>query len=264
MSINRCCLRRAVWISAPVLGVATTLGCWEVLTRAHLISPLVLPTMSATFLEFVAQTQHSWFWISLAHTLLGWSVGLIVAMIAALPLGMIIGSSKFAYRATRGVVELLRPIPSVALIPAAILITGIGYETKILLVLYASFWPIFIQTLYGVRDTDPVALDTARSFGMGRVARILRIRVPSSLPYVATGVRISSAIALILAVTEELIVGTPGLGESINVSASSGSLSEMYALIVATGCLGWFLNAIALMLERRLLKWHVSYRPNIE
>ena len=136
-------------------------------------------------------------------------------------------------------IEFLRPIPSVALIPLAVLIYGQGLESKVFLVAFASFWPLLIQTIYGVQDVDPVATDTARSFGLGRLERMWRITVPSAVPYIATGIRISSAVALILAVTAELVIGAAGLGREINVARSGGNLDAMYALIVATGLLGW-------------------------
>ena len=96
---------------------------------------------------------------------------------------MIIGSSRWVYRAFRVPIEFLRPIPSVALIPLAVLIYGTGLESKVFLAAFASFWPLLIQTIYGVQDVDPVATDTARSFGLGRLARMWRDhRCPAPCP----------------------------------------------------------------------------------
>ena len=92
-----------------------------------------------------------------------------------------------------------------------------------------------MQTLYGVQDVDPVATDTARSFGFSRAQRLLRVTLPSAVPYVATGVRISAAVALILVVTAELVIGAPGLGRQINLARQGGNVELMYALILATG-----------------------------
>jgi ABC-type nitrate/sulfonate/bicarbonate transport system permease component len=157
-------------------------------------------------------------------------------------------------------IEFLRPIPSVALIPLAVLVYGTGLESKVFLAVFASFWPLFVQTLYGVQDVDPVVTDTARSFGLGRFERIWRIRLPAAVPYIATGVRISSAVALILSVTAELVIGSAGLGRSISVAQSGGAIDVMYALIIATGILGWLLNILATRGERRVLHWHPSQR----
>ena len=175
-----------------------------------------------------------------------------------MPAGLLIGSSRWAYRAFRVPIEFLRPIPSVALIPLAVLIYGTGLESKVFLAAFASFWPLLIQTIYGVQDVDPVATDTARAFGLGRFERMWRVTVPSAVPYIATGIRISSAVALILAVTAELVIGSAGLGREINTASSGGNIDLMYALIIATGLLGWALNLAATAVEKRVLHWHPS------
>jgi ABC-type nitrate/sulfonate/bicarbonate transport system permease component len=114
--------------------------------------------------------------------------------------------------------------------------------------------------LYGVQDVDPVATDTARSFGFSRAQQLFRITLPSSLPYIATGLRIASAVSLILCVTAELVIGSSGLGRSINVARSGGDVKLMYALIIATGVLGLVLNSVLLAGEKHLLRWHPAYR----
>jgi ABC-type nitrate/sulfonate/bicarbonate transport system permease component len=107
---------------------------------------------------------------------------------------------------------------------------------------------------------DPVATDTARSFGFSRVQRLFRVTLPSAVPYVATGLRIASAVSLILTVTAELVIGSAGLGRSINLARSGGNEELMYALIVATGVLGLVLNTVFVKVERRVLHWHPSQR----
>ena len=174
-----------------------------------------------------------------------------------------IGSSPLLYRALRGVIEFLRPIPSVALIPLAVLVYGSGLESKVFLAAFAATWPLLMQTLYGVQDVDPVATDTARSFGFSRAQRLLRVTLPSAVPYVATGVRISAAVALILVVTAELVIGSPGLGRQINLARQGGNVELMYALILATGLLGMAVNALFTRIEHRVLHWHPSQRGEL-
>jgi ABC-type nitrate/sulfonate/bicarbonate transport system permease component len=184
-----------------------------------------------------------------------------IASAVAIPLGIVVGSAPLLYRALRVLIEFLRPIPSVALIPLAILVYGTGMQSKVFLIVFASFWPLLVQTLYGVQDVDPVAQDTARSFGSPRSQRLLRVTLPSSVPYIATGLRLASTTALILAVTAELVIGSPGLGREINLAQSAGAADQMYALIIVTGLLGWGLNALFGRGERRVLHWHPSHRP---
>ena len=128
---------------------------------------------------------------------------------------------------------------------------------------FAATWPLLMQTLYGVQDVDPVATDTARSFGFSRPQRLLRVTLPSAVPYIATGVRISAAVALILVVTAELVIGAPGLGREINLARQGGGVDLMYALILATGLLGWGVNVLFTRVERRVLHWHPSQRVEV-
>jgi ABC-type nitrate/sulfonate/bicarbonate transport system permease component len=249
----------AAW-GPPVAAVACALGLWELLVRAGVLSETSFPPMSETLAELLRQLGTGGFWTAVANTLQGWALGLGLAILLAVPAGIVVGSSRLLYRALRVPIEFLRPIPSVALIPLAVLVYGTGLESKVFLAVFASFWPLFVQTLYGVQDTDPVVTDTARSFGLGRFERLWRIRLPAAVPYIATGVRISSAVALILSVTAELVIGAAGLGRSISLAQAGGAIDVMYALIIATGILGWALNSLATRGERRVLHWHPSQR----
>ncbi|HZU14996.1 MAG TPA: ABC transporter permease [Candidatus Dormibacteraeota bacterium] len=243
------------WISG--LGVLALL---EALSRSGVLPPAHFPPPSLTLATLGLQLGSAEFWAAVGQTLEGWASGLLLAALLALPLGMVIGASDLAYRAIRVPLEFLRPIPSVALIPLAILVYGTGFTSKLFLVVFASFWPLFIQVLYGMRDIDPLTMDTARSFGLRRLERVRHVILPSTLPYLATGLRLSSAVALILGVTAELVIGSPGLGREIDAARMGGNDRLMYALIATTGVLGWSINTLFSRLERRLLHWHPSQR----
>jgi ABC-type nitrate/sulfonate/bicarbonate transport system permease component len=122
---------------------------------------------------------------------------------------------------------------------------------------------VLIQVLYGVQDVDPVAMETARSYGFGPWARIRYVLWPTALPYVFTGVRLAAAVALVLAITAELVIGAPGLGALIAVAQTSDAIPAMYALVVVTGLLGVLINLAARTAERRLLSWHQSVRGEV-
>ncbi|MEA2331658.1 MAG: hypothetical protein QOH58_1796 [Thermoleophilaceae bacterium] len=255
--------RVADWVM-PWLSVAAVLLLFELLPRIGVLPEKHFPPISQTLAELGDQLTQGRFWEAVGNTMQGWALGLGIAAVLAVPIGIVIGSTRLLYRASRGLIEFLRPIPSVALIPLAILIYGTGLESKVFLAAFACFWQLLIATLYGVQDVDPVATDTARSFGFSRIQRLFRVTLPSAVPYIATGVRIASAVALILTVTAELVIGSPGLGRSINLARSGGNVELMYALIIATGVLGLLLNAISVQAERRLLHWHPSQRRAAE
>ena len=244
----------------PVVSVLGVLALFELLPRIGVLPREHFPPISQTLRTLAEQLGEKGFWEAVVNTIEGWALGLAIAAALAIPLGIVIGSSRLLYRASRGLIEFLRPIPSVALIPLAILVYGTGLKSKVFLAAFASFWQLIVATLYGVQDVDPVAADTARSFGFSRAQRLLRVTLPSAVPYIATGLRIASAVSLILTVTAELVIGAAGLGRSINLARSGGNEELMYALIVSTGVLGLLLNAIFVRAERRVLHWHPSQR----
>src|SRR5215216_3373184 len=234
----------------PWLGIAFTLAAFELLTRTDVVSSRHFPPPTETFAALGDEIATADFWAAVGHTLEGWAIGLAVAAAIAIPVGIVIGSSSLLYRSARAVIEFLRPIPSVALIPLAVLIWGSGLESKVFLAAFASAWPLLMQTLYGVQDIDPVATDTARSFGFGRAQRLIHVTLPSAVPF-------------ILAVTAELVIGAPGLGREINIARQSEAVDLMYALIAVTGLLGWGVNIVFTRVERRVLHWHPSQRVEV-
>ena len=177
-----------------------------------------------------------------------------------MPIGIALGSSDFAAASFRVPIEFLRPIPSAALIPLLFLTLGTNLKSEIFLATFGAFWPLLVQTMYGVRDVDPIATDTARSYRVGKLERLYRVTLPSALPYIFTGIRISSAVALILAFTAELFMGTGGLGVAMNVAETFGLNDQIYALALATGFLGVAIHFAVSAVERRVLRWHPSRR----
>jgi ABC-type nitrate/sulfonate/bicarbonate transport system permease component len=240
--------------------VLAALLAWEVAARRGALPRRWSPAPTSVGAALAHQVVTPAFWVAVGQTLEGWAVGLGLAAAIAVPLGLVVGSVPLLYHAVRVPIEFLRPVPSVALIPLAILVFGIGFSTKVFLVVFAATWPLLLQTIYGVQDVDPVARDTMRSFGVGRLRRLLVVTLPSAGPYVATGLRLSSSVALILAVTAELVIGAPGLGSAITAAENGNSTALVYALIAATGALGWALSAAIGAVERRVLGWHPAYR----
>jgi ABC-type nitrate/sulfonate/bicarbonate transport system permease component len=252
--------RRAMEVCVFVLSIATALGVWELISQTGVISEKDLPAMSTTVRELWDLVQTSGFWGALLRTVRGWALGLGIAAALAIPIGIALGSSDFASAAFRVPIEFLRPIPSAALIPVLFLTLGTTLKSELFLAAFGAFWPLLVQTMYGVRDVDPVALDTAKSFGVGRLERLYRIKLPSAVPYIATGVRISSTVALILAFTAELFMGLPGLGQKVNFAQNYGLEDQLYAYALATGMLGVAIHLLSSAVERRGLRWHPSQR----
>ena len=242
----------------PLVAVLLLLALWELVVQIGLISETSIPPASAAIPELFAQLVEASLWKAIGNTLQGWVIGLGIAIAAGVPAGLLIGSSRWAYRAFRVPIEFLRPIPSVALIPLAVLIYGTGLAEQGL--------PRRVRVVLAAADPDDLRRPGRRPRGdrhrarvrARAVRRMWRVTVPSAVPYIATGIRIASAVALILAVTAELVIGSAGLGREINSASSGGNVDLMYALILATGLLGWALNLAATAVEKRVLHWHPS------
>jgi ABC-type nitrate/sulfonate/bicarbonate transport system permease component len=247
-------------LALGLAGLAGFLVLLEVFPRTGLVPSRYLPPATEVGVALAGELARPAFWTALRDTLHGWVLGLLIAAVAGIALGLLIGATPVLRELTASTVEFLRPIPSVALIPLVVVLYGAGLESKLVLVVYAAFWQMLVQVLYGVRDVDPVADDTARAYGLHRPARIVHVLWPTALPYVMTGLRLAAAVALILCVTGELVIGAPGLGSRIAVAQSSGAVADLYALIVVTGLLGVAINVGARAVERHALAWHQSVR----
>jgi ABC-type nitrate/sulfonate/bicarbonate transport system permease component len=248
------------WIGS-LGGVVLVLVLLELVIRLEILPSRFLPPPTVVVATLFTELGTANAWWATLDTLRGWAIGLGLAALIAVPLGLLLGSSEFAYRATRPIVEFLRPVPSVALIPLVFLLFGRNLgDGKIFLAVFAAVWPLLIQTIYGVRNVLPTQLDPARSFQIRRRDVALRVVLPSALPYLATGVRISSTVSLILVLTGEIVINAGGIGEQINLAREGGAVAVMYAFVVLSGILGLLLNTIFAQLERRLLRWHPSQR----
>jgi ABC-type nitrate/sulfonate/bicarbonate transport system permease component len=253
-------LRNTRQAALGTAGVVAFLAVWQLIPVLGIIDRRFLPYATDVLAKVGHEALTAAFWNDVRLTMTSWALGLLIAVTAAVILGTVIGLVPFLRRATHTTVEFLRPIPSVALIPLAILLFGLRLEAALVIVVYASFWQVFVQVLYGVADVDVVARDTARSYGLSRMARFRSLVLPTALPYIMTGVRLAAAVALILAVTAEMTITNPGLGRNIVLAQASGDYVRIYSVVMVTGLLGLLVNVAFRALERRVLSWHESVR----
>jgi NitT/TauT family transport system permease protein len=232
----------------------------ELLGRIGVISK-ALPLMSTVLGQAFGLLGNTQFLADAAATLGAWAAGLAITVAAGVPLGLILGSVPVVRSATRAIVEFLRPIPAVALIPLAALVLGPGQRMNITLVVYASIWPVLFNTIYGLDDVDPLAIQTLRAFGFGRLAVIRRVSLPAAAPFIATGIRVASSIAIIVSIATGVLTGSidgNGIGAFIADENTAGNINPVLAAALWTGVLGLALNALLLWGERRLIPWHRS------
>ncbi|WP_369394069.1 ABC transporter permease [Streptomyces sp. CG1] len=256
-------MTRRQGLSLGLLGAALAFGVCEAVSRAGIVRRSYLPPASEVLARAVRLAGDPAFLDGIGVTLRAWALGLGLACAIAVPLGLLLGAVPVVEAAARAVTEFLRPLPSVALIPLVSLLLGSGTETEVTLIAYASLWPVLFNTVYALGETDPLAKETLRVFGFGRLAVLLRVELPTTAPFIAAGVRISAAVALILAVATELLSGFgQGLGIFIaQAETATDGTRDVLAGVVWAGGLGLVINGVLVGVERRLFAWAQESRP---
>ncbi|WP_244250873.1 ABC transporter permease [Arthrobacter crystallopoietes] len=233
---------------------------WELASVTGILPVASIPPASDVIVAFGAQLVSGGFWLALWDTLSVALLGLVLIVLIAAPIALVIGLSRWWQESTWFVLEFLKPIPPVALIPLGLLLWGPSPGMKLFLIVFGAIWPLLTQLVYGLREVNGVAQDMAKSYRLGPWLTTTRLVFPSVLPFATTGLRISAAIAVVIAVVTEMIGGAAGLGQNIVVAQSANALAEMYALIIAAGLLGLGINLVFRFGEKPLLFWHPSIR----
>jgi ABC-type nitrate/sulfonate/bicarbonate transport system permease component len=238
------------------LAFGAMLLFWEITARAAPTLQLYIPPLSQTLRALGQLLLSGAIAKHLGVSLIRFSAGYLLAAAIAVSLGIVLGYFHWLHGWLEMLIEFLRPMPSVAIIPVAVLMLGIGDSTIVAVTVYASMWPILINTIDGVRHIESTLVDTGRSFGLGRGRILWQIILPGASPYIVTGLRIGLSIALILVTTAEMIVGSNGLGFFILDEERSMNSANMYAGIIVVAVLGYALNRGFLTLEAKAMKWH--------
>ena len=232
-------------------------GLWSSGSDTYYFPPLtdILETFADTWLfERVGSDVVP----SLVRLALGYTIACIVAVAAGLALGL----SPTLRRATDPIVQFLRSIPPPALLPFGILVLGVGTSMKVFIIAFVCLWPVLLNTIDGVAGVDPTLRETARVYGIGRRDRLLRVTLPAAAPQIFAGMRTSLSLALILMVISEMVASTNGIGYFVLQSQRSFAIPEMWSGILLLGILGYVLNAVFLLVERRVLRWHRGARAS--
>lgn len=250
--------RRAVQLAVGLASLLAGLALWELAARTRVVNPVLLPPPSAIALALRDLIAGGDLLPQLAHTVILFVAGYAIASLVGIALGIWMGMSSFAYGLLEPLVELLRPIPKSALVPALFLFLGIGTTTMVTVVVFAAVFPVLINTLQGVRGIDPVLRDTARTFRCGPWRTLWSVILPASLPAILAGMKVSLGLALVLAVLAEMLAGLSGLGFVILDTQRAFQTSQMYAWIVVVAALGAGLGLLFDAIERRMVPWRFN------
>jgi ABC-type nitrate/sulfonate/bicarbonate transport system permease component len=249
--------RRAIGLRVgAVLGC---LGLWSLVSGAvvilRLFNPVFLPGPWLVADALVSMAGKGQLWTHVGATLERVAIGFTAGTVLALGLGLIAGQLRAVRNLVEPVVELLRPIPPLAMLPLFIVWVGIGEGSKISFIAYATFFPMFLTTVHAVRQIDPLLLRAARSLGAGPIPLFLRVILPAALPEILTGVRLGVALSFFVIVIAEFIGAEHGLGYLINDGRNFFLVPQMLGAAVLLGVLGYGGNALVRALERRVLRW---------
>jgi NitT/TauT family transport system permease protein len=249
------------WLKGTA-GVLIAVGLWELVRMLSLLPKDYVPSVP-TILSAVVENLDTGLMSATGETLQAWGYGMLITIALGILVGVALGLSRWADAALRVVVEFLRPVPSVALIPVAVLIFGIGLRMQLLLIVFACVWPVLFNVRYGVASVDRMLIDTGRVSGLSGAGLVRRVILPAALPAAFTGIRISSSIALVLAVSSEMVSGSPGLGKLIVDADAAANVELSYAGVFVTGILGLLLNVGLQIADRRLLPWSIASRSDV-
>ncbi|MBB4915046.1 ABC transporter permease [Streptosporangium saharense] len=234
----------------PVAGVTAFALLWEVAARTGVLPASVVPPLSGTAVRLGTLLTEPAFWAAAADTTLAWAAGLAASVLLAVPAGILIGTSERAYRFFRVPIEALRPVPPIVVLPLALLLIGGGLEFKVVLIAQGAAWPLLMQTLYGVRTTEPLLLETARAYRLDAPRRLVLIRLASAAPLVATGLRLAAATAFGVCLVTELVGGASGIGALLVLAQSGDDLVGVYAVTLLAGLAGLGIAALFGWVER--------------
>jgi sulfonate transport system permease protein len=247
-------------ISIGAMGFALALIiAWQVLADVRLISPIFFPAPSRALDVLAARVMDGSIFAPLAATVLRMIFGWLFACLAGVALGAAIASSTIARDLLEPTLEFLRPLPASSVIPVAILFLGLSNTMSLAVIAFGAIWPVLLATIHGFSAVPRELHDVADALGFSRSKYLRSIGLPAAAPDIMAGVRVSLAIALILAVVTEMQASLAGLGWEIFYAQRVYRSADLYAGLIVLGVVGFAANDLLRRLERRALPWrHIN------
>lgn len=235
------------------LPVALFAAWW--FASAH-SSSLYFVSLSSILDAFKTQWLSSSAGVHIGSSMTNLAIGYALATVLGIGIGVVLGLVRPLGEALSPVLEFLRSIPGVALLPLGLLILGIGTDMKVALIVYGAVWPILLNTVDGVRGVDATVKDVSHSYRIPLRLRLTRIVLPSASPQIVAGMRTSLSIAITVIVFSEMVGSTEGIGYSILQAQRNFSIPEMWSGMLLLGIIGYLLNIAFRAVEYRVLRWH--------
>ncbi|MEY9870580.1 NitT/TauT family transport system permease protein [Streptacidiphilus sp. MAP12-33] len=239
------------------VAIVALLVLWEVAPRAGLVDATFLPPFSVVMEDWWTLALNGQLWANTEASLVRSLSGFGLAVLLAVPLGLLIGWYRPLAALLGPLLELFRNTAALALLPVFILLLGIGETSKIAIVLYACTWPILLNTISAVREVDPTLLRLARSMDLSPLRLFQKVILPAAVPTIFTGIRLAGAISILVLVAAEMVGAKAGLGFLINSAQFNFAIPDMYAGIVTIAVIGVLVNQLLVAAERRLGAWRI-------
>ncbi|MFF5212433.1 ABC transporter permease [Streptosporangium sp. NPDC000396] len=245
-------------VGRRTVAMVVLAALWEALPRLGVVDP--------TFLTPLSGVLAAWWDLLLSGELLDHTraslirslSGFALAIVVAIPLGLLIGWYKPLADLLNPVLELFRNTAALALFPVFVLILGLGETSKISIILYACSWPILLNTIAGVKSVDPLLIKSARSMVLPPIRLFQKVILPAAVPTIFTGVRLAGAYSILVLVAAEMVGAKAGLGYLINYAQFNFRVPDMYAGILTISVLGLLFNQLLVRLEHRFSTWRTS------
>jgi sulfonate transport system permease protein len=253
--VNSAVRHAAVEIWLPVVLVA----CWWAFS-ANSTSSFFPPLQ-----KIVADTISLWFTqghlaTDLLPSLINLSIGYALAVVLGIAAGVVLGLLPALYRAVEPELEFLRAVPAVAILPVAIIAIGLGDDMRVAVIAFGALWPVLVNTIAGIRSTDPVVKDVSSAFRLTPWTRLFAVRLPSAAPQIFAGARTALSVAIVLIVVSEMSGAYRGIGNFLLTAQRNFAITDMWSAMVILGLLGYILNLLFRFVEAHALRWHPAYR----
>lgn len=247
--------RRAMTSLAALAFALGLVGAWQLLADARVLSPIFFPAPTRALGVLISRVADGSIWIPLGATVARMIVGWLLACIVGIALGAAIASSRLAGDLLEPTLEFLRPLPASAIIPVAILFLGLSNTMALAVIAFGAIWPVLLASVHGFSSVPGELRNVAEVLGFNRRKYLQSIALPSAAPDILSGVRVSLAIALILAVVTEMQASLAGLGWEIFYAQRVYRSADLYAGLIVLGTMGFIANHLLQRIERRALPW---------
>jgi ABC-type nitrate/sulfonate/bicarbonate transport system permease component len=240
----------------PVVGVVGLLLIWALTVWTRMVDPVLLPSPAATFRAMWTGMTSGKLGLDFLKTVERTIAATAIAAVIAIPLGILLGSSEKLYRSVEFVIDFFRSTPASAMFPLFLVLFGVGDRTKISVAAFGAALVILFNVAYGVMNARKTRILAAKVMGASPLRVLTDVTLLESLPQTFVGMRNGVSLALVIIVVAEMFIGsTDGLGQRVFEAQQLFEMPDMYAAIFAAGALGYGLNLMFLLVERRFVHW---------